>query len=112
MTQLFILAAQSVTGAVMTIIGLLLVAGIIGYLSAWFYAKSIYTPVIKKLQSENEELKTRIEGLNRQVEVMKSEIIKLNGTIEGQGERIKSLEKEVDEKTKELNKLAKPVKEK
>jgi peptidoglycan hydrolase CwlO-like protein len=111
MTQLFILAAQSVTGAVMTIIGLLLVAGIIGYLSAWFYAKSVYTPVIKKLQSEKDELTSRVEGLNRQVEVMKSEIIKLNGTIEGQRERIKSLEMEVDEKNKELKKLAKPVKE-
>ena len=55
MTQLFILLAQSVTGAVITIIALLLVAVIIGYFTAWFYAKSVYTPVIKGLEAEKAE---------------------------------------------------------
>lgn len=111
MTQIFIFAAQSVTGAVVTIIGLLLVAGMIGYLSAWFYAKSVYVPVIKKLQSEKDDLIHQVEALNRQVEVMKGEIIKLNGTIEGQNSRIKSLEKELEEKNREMKKIAKPVKD-
>ena len=56
MTQLFILLAQSVTGAVITIIALLLVAAIIGYFTAWFYAKSVYTPVIKGLEADKENL--------------------------------------------------------
>jgi len=112
MTQLlFIQIAQSVTGAVITIVGLLLVAGIIGYLSAWFYAKSVYTPVIKKLTKEKEDLIVQVEGLKRQVEVMKGEIIKLNTTVEGQGVKIKALQHEIEEKNLEIKKLAKPLKE-
>lgn len=111
MTQLFIQIAQSVTGAVVTIVGLLLVAGIIGYLSAWFYAKSVYTPVIKKLTKEKEELIAQVDGLNRQVEVMKGEIIRLSSTIEAQGVKIKSLEKEIEAKNNEITKLTKPLKE-
>lgn len=111
MTQLFIPAAQSVTGAVITIIALLLVAGIIGYLTAWFYAKSVYTPIIRKLQSEKEELIRQVETLTGQIEVMKGEMIKLNSTIEGQDARIKVLEVEIEEKNKELKKIPKTVKD-
>jgi peptidoglycan hydrolase CwlO-like protein len=111
MTQLFFQAAQSVTSAVITIIGLLLVAGIIGYLSAWFYSKSIYVPIVNKLQSEKDELIHQVEGLNRKVEVMKGEINKLNGTIDGQNAKINSLEKELEEKAREMKKVAKPVKD-
>lgn len=112
MTQLFIFAAQSVTGAVITIIGLLLVAGIIGYVTSWLYAKSVYTPVIKALEKDKAELITRVEGLNRQVEVMKSQVIQLNSNIETQAEKIKILEFEIEEKNKEIKKITtKPVKE-
>lgn len=115
MTQLFVLAAQSVTGAVITIIGLLLVAGIIGYVTAWFYAKSVYTPVIKSLQKDKEDLTAQVDDLNRQVEVMKSQVIKLNSTIETQNEKIRNLEHEIheiEEKNKEIKKVtSKPVKE-
>lgn len=112
MTQQFVLAAQSVTGAVITIVALLLVAAVIGYLSAWFYSKSIYTPIVKGLQKDKEDLTTQVEHLNRQVEVMKGEIIKLNDSIEKQGEKIKTLQAEIEEKNKEIKKiLTKPVKE-
>lgn len=112
MAQQFILAAQSVTGAVITIVALLLVAAVIGYVSAWFYSKSIYTPIVKGLQKDKEDLTTQVEHLNRQVEVMKSEIIRLNGTVEKRDERIQALEKEVEEKNKEIKKIStKPVKE-
>ena len=63
MTQLFIQLAQSVTGAVITIVGLLLVAAIIGYLTAWYYAKSVYTPKIKALEDENAGLRREIDSL-------------------------------------------------
>lgn len=111
MTQYFIILAQTVTGAVFTITGLLLVAGIIGYATAWYYAKSLYVPVIKCLQKENDDLTHQIENLNRQVEVMKGEIIKLNDTIDNQEEKIKTLEKQIAEKDKEIKKFIKPVKE-
>lgn len=54
MKPLFILLAQSVTGSVIEIVLLLLVAGLIGYFTAWFYAKSVYTPIIKGLEEEKE----------------------------------------------------------
>ena len=103
MTQLFIQLTQSVTGAVITIVALLLVAAIIGYFSAWFYAKSVYTPVIKGLESDKKELDRQIDGL-------KSEIIKLNSTVDNLNEKIRSLEKDIAEKDKELKKLMKPEK--
>jgi peptidoglycan hydrolase CwlO-like protein len=100
MTQLFIQLAQSVTGAVITIVALLLVAAIIGYVSAWFYAKSVYTPVIKGLEADKEEL-------NRQISGLKSDITKLNSSVEKLNEKISSLEKEITEKEKEIKNLRK-----
>lgn len=111
MTQLFVMLAQSVTSAVITIIGLLLVAGIIGYVTAWLYAGSVYKPVIQALTKEKEDLTIQVQNLNRQVEVMKAEIIRLNHSIEEQDEKIKVLEKELEEKTREIKKTGKSVKE-
>ena len=51
MNTLLILQVMSVAAAVILIIVLLLVAGLIGYLTAWYYARSVYTPVIKKLEA-------------------------------------------------------------
>ncbi|HLP74887.1 MAG TPA: hypothetical protein VK155_18425 [Bacteroidales bacterium] len=111
MTQLFILLAQNVTGAIIFMAGLVLVAAMIGYVTAWFYAKSVYTPVIKGLEKDKAELTEKVESLSRQVESLKSEIINLNTTITAQGEKIKTLEKQIEEKNAEIKKLTKPVKE-
>jgi len=67
MTQLFIHLVQSVTGAVITIVGLLLVAAIIGYFSAWFYSKSVYIPVVKGLESDKAGLNKQVSGLQDDV---------------------------------------------
>jgi len=104
MTQLFIILAQSVTGAVVTIIALLLVAVIIGYLTAWFYAKSVYTPVIKGLESEKADLIKQVAGL-------KDDISKLTGKVEKLTDKIGKLEDEITEKEKEIKKLTKSKKE-
>lgn len=109
MTENYILIAQSVTGAVITIIGLLLVAGIIGYVTAWLYAKSVYTPVIKELQKDKENLTLQVEDLGRQVEVMKAEIVTLNSTIQSQDEKIRILQKEIEEKESTIKKMTKQV---
>jgi len=98
MVQLSILLVQSVTGAVITIIGLLLVAAIIGYFSAWFYAKSIYTPVIRGLENDKEELK-------KEVTVLKGDIAKLNGQVDKLNDKIVSLEKEIAARNKEIKDL-------
>ena len=103
MTQLFILLTQSVTGAVITIIALILVAAIIGYFTAWLYAKSVYTPVIKALETDKENLINKVEGLNEDVK-------KLHGKVDKLNEKMKKLEEELEEKDKEIKHLKKPKK--
>jgi peptidoglycan hydrolase CwlO-like protein len=104
MKLLLLLPAQSVTGAVITIIVLLLIAAMIGYFTAWFYAKSVYTPVIKGLEAEKAEL-------IKQVANLKDDINKLNGKVDNLNEKIGTLEKEIAEKGKEIQTLKKPKKE-
>ena len=98
MKPLFILLAQSVTGAIITIVALLLVAAIIGYFTAWYYAKSVYTPIIKGLETEN-------AGLIKQVAGLKDDINKLNGTVDSLNEKIDKLQAAISEKDKEIAKL-------
>ena len=103
MTPLFILLAQSVTGAVITVITLGLVAVIIGYFTAWLYAKSVYTPIIKDLEADKANLIKQVDGLNDDVK-------KLNGKVEKLNEKISKLEEEIEEKDKEIRHLKKPKK--
>jgi peptidoglycan hydrolase CwlO-like protein len=103
MKPLFIILAQSNTGAIILILALLLVAGIIGYFTAWFYAKSVYTPVIKGLEAEKAELNKQIAGL-------KDDVIKINEKVNKQNEKISKLEEELANKDKEILKLTAPKK--
>ena len=103
MTPLFIQLVQSVTGAVVSIVALLLVAAIIGYLTAWFYAKSVYTPIIKGLESDK-------AALNNQVASLKEDKAKLSGKVDKLNEKIEKLEEEISEKDKEIKHLAKQKK--
>jgi peptidoglycan hydrolase CwlO-like protein len=103
MKPLFLILAQSVTGAVLTIVALLLVAAIIGYFTAWFYARSVYTPIIKGLEAEKADLLKQVAGL-------KDDIIKLNGKVDKLSEKIGKLEEEIAEKDKEIKHLKKPKK--
>ncbi|MCU0473486.1 MAG: hypothetical protein MUC93_08990 [Bacteroidales bacterium] len=104
MTLSLIQLAQSVTGAVITIIALLLVAAIIGYLTAWFYAKSVYTPIIKGLEAEKEDLLKQVAGL-------KEDVRKLNNTVENLNGKINKLEGEIAKKEQEIKELSKKIKE-
>ena len=104
MTLSFIPLAQSVTGAVITIVALLLVAAIIGYLTAWFYAKSVYTPIIRKLEEEKADLQQQVANL-------KDDIRKLNKEIDSLNEKTKELEKTLAEKDKLIADLRKKIKE-
>ena len=99
MTQQFIFLIQSVTGAVITIIALLLVAAIIGYFTAWFYAKSVYTPVIKGLETDKENLQKKVEGLQDDIKNLNGKIGDLNG-------KISKLEEELAKRDKEIQKLS------
>jgi len=96
MNTLFILLTQSATSAMIEIVLLLLGAALIGFLTAWFYQKSVYTPIIKRLELEKEELIKKIDGLNK-------DIMRLNG-------KISELENVIAEKDKEIGQLKKPKK--
>lgn len=100
MNSFSIVIAQSLTGPVLLILALLLVAGIIGYLTTWFYARSVYTPVIKNLEGEKTELL-------RQVAVLKDDIVKINSKVDKLNEKIGKLEEEISEKEREIKKLSK-----
>jgi len=88
----------SVTGAVITIVAILLVAAVIGYLTAWFYAKSVYKPIIKGLEDEKEDLQKQVAGL-------KEDITKLNGSINELNEKVAKLEEEAKKKDEEIREL-------
>jgi len=96
MNTQFILLTQSATSAMIEIALLLLGAALIGFLIAWFYQKSVFTPIVKQLESEKEELNRKIDGLNK-------DIIRLNG-------KISELENVIVEKDKEIQILKKPKK--
>jgi peptidoglycan hydrolase CwlO-like protein len=103
MKPLFIILAQSTTGPVVFILALLLVAAVIGYFTAWFYAKSVYLPIIKKLEDEKADL-------NKQVAGLKDDLSKLNAKVEKQNDKIGKLEEEIAEKDKEIKHLKKDKK--
>jgi peptidoglycan hydrolase CwlO-like protein len=104
MTPLFIQLAQSVTGAVITIVALLLVAGVIGYLTAWYYAKSVYTPIIKGLEAEKADLQKQVADLNDKVS-------RLNNKVDDLNAKIGKMEEEAGRKEKEIADLKKRIKE-
>jgi len=64
MNTLIILLEETKSEATLEILSLLLVAAIIGYVTAWLYYKSVYKKIIKTIKSENEELRARIFNIN------------------------------------------------
>ena len=97
MNSLIILQVMSVAASVLLIIFLLLVAGLIGYLTAWYYAKSVYTPVIKKLEDEKLQL-------NREISKLKEDIVRLKGKIGDLEKKVDDLDKDVSEREREISK--------
>jgi uncharacterized protein len=98
MNQLFLQLVQSVTGNVITIVALELVAAALGFVVAWIYARSVYTPVIKGLEDDR-------TNLNNQVAKLKDEFGSLNEKGDKLSEKIAELEKQVAEKDDEIKNL-------
>ena len=66
--------AQTLAGTVIEIIVLLLVAGMIGYLTSFFYYRSIYQKKIDILKSELKDLQIKNDGLLDQIIQLKKEV--------------------------------------
>jgi uncharacterized protein len=99
MNQLFLQLVQSVTGNVITIVVLELVAAALGFVVAWYYARSVYTPVIKELEADK-------GGLENQVARLKGEYVNLNEKVDKLTENITKLEADVAEKDNEITNLS------
>jgi hypothetical protein len=86
MTTEMIILQQTNTGAIFEILLLLIIAGLIGYLTAYFFYKSVFTKRINILEGEKVELKKHIETLF-------SEKAKLEQVIKDKDGEIESLRK-------------------
>jgi peptidoglycan hydrolase CwlO-like protein len=93
MNTQFILLTQSATSAMIEIALLLLGAALIGFLTAWFYQKSVFTPIIKGLEAEKEDLNRRITGLNNDINGFRKKISELENTITEKNKEIEILKK-------------------
>jgi len=99
MTQVFVQLAQSVTGNVITIVALELVAAIIGFIIAWLYARSVYTPVIKDLKADK-------SNLNNKVATLQDDFRNLNEKVKSLSEKTNNLEGVIALKDKEIKDLS------
>jgi uncharacterized protein len=99
MNQLFLQLAQTVSGNVITIVALELGAAIIGSIIAWYYARSVYTPVIKSLEADK-------VSLSDQVIRLKDEYGKLDEKVKKMSEKVSRIEKEKAVKDNEIKELS------
>lgn len=77
MNTFIILLAQTKGMAIITILFLLLVAAIIGYITSWLYHKSIYAKAMKGNESERDELKSQIANLTAEKNNLHKEVQEL-----------------------------------
>ncbi len=84
MNSILTILAKTTTGGTIEIIVLLLVAGIIAWFTAYFYYRSVYMKRIRKLETENEGLMRKADGLQAANDEL--------------NEKVKQLEKELEDK--------------
>jgi predicted flap endonuclease-1-like 5' DNA nuclease len=89
MSTLIILLAQTKIIATIEILTLLLVAAIIGYVTAWLYYKAIYVRKIKATEAEKDELKN-------QIVILKTDKSNLQKNLGEKDNEIQYLNKEVN----------------
>ena len=86
MTILISLLAQSRTGAIIEIIILLLVAGLIAYLTAYYYYKPIYMARIHKLE-------VLYKSLEKTCSEKEQELVEVKGKLESKEKELEELRK-------------------
>ena len=82
MNTIIILLTQTKSEATLEIISLLFVAAVIGYITAWYYNKTITTSRIKAIESKKEELENQIISLNNDKSNLHKSQIKKDKEIE------------------------------
>ena len=66
--------AQTKTGTAIEIIVLLLIAGLIAYLTSYLYYKSVYSKKIAALEAEKNDLNSKINRLNNEISNLEKEL--------------------------------------
>jgi len=89
--ETLIILAQTKTAAAIEIIIFLVVAAVIGYLTAYFYYKGVYMKIIHSLEDKIKEHKGEIADL-------KEDVGELEKTLVSKEEEIAKLIKELKEK--------------
>jgi hypothetical protein len=84
MIQLRLLPAQIETGDILEIVGLLLVAGIIAWLTSYYYYRSIY---MKKIAERDEIIKTQSDKILR----LEADKISLQSSLQTKDQEIEKL---------------------
>jgi len=82
MNTLLILLTQTKVAAAIEILLLLLVASLIGYLTAWLYYKSVYIRRIKAIESDKSELNSRVDKLKAESNSLHKNLIEKDHQIE------------------------------
>ena len=98
MNAIIILLGETKLGATIEILFLLIVAAVIGYLTAWLYYKSIYVEKIKTIESERNKL-------SKDLGSVESENDKLQKTLQAKDIEIKSLKLNNKEASRNLELL-------
>ena len=94
----FLLLAQTKTSATIEIILFLLVAAIIGYITAWLYYRSVYMKKIGAREAELEKREKMIRELKEQLDKLQSERDNLE-------RELKSVRGEIENKNVEIRNL-------
>ncbi len=66
--------AQTLAGTIVEIVVLLLVAGLIGFFTSYYYYRGIYRKKIYKLESEMKDLQIKNTGLQSEIDTLKKEL--------------------------------------
>jgi len=103
MSTLIILLALTRSEATIEILSLLLVAAIIGYITAWLYYKSVYKRRFKTIESEKNELKNRILRLDSDISNFHKTIREKDNELEHLIREVNALKALHSEAVRELN---------
>jgi len=86
MNTILIILQQTQTGAILEILLLLIIAGLIGYLTSYFYYKSVYTKKINILDGE-------ITALKKHIDILSTEKTRLEKSIKEKDAEIEAMKK-------------------
>ena len=92
--ETIIILDQTKTAAAIEILIFLVVAAVIGFLTAYFYYKPIYMKKIHGLENE-------ISGLKKDIDKLKDNIADLDKKINKKDEMIQELKEELEKKKKQ-----------